>query len=652
MPAWTNVKLAFKNIMNKNKLKLFPIFLFLLIPLFLSGCGKKEEAPASVEAAIEVQARSVASSREIKQELEYPAIVAASTEAKLIAKSSGTLSGADFAVGDNVGVGQSLAKIDEIGAAGFNAGGVNSNQIKQAIIAVEQAQASYQLARSNYENLLLSSVKDLRQAEIARDQAAKGESNLGLTGAESLKSAELAYETAKIAAEQSRLSLVNREKQLQQGGVDANDNAELAASTALNAASSVLSGINNLTGFDDNNVVSVSYRSNLGALESSSYAQAENAYKAAQESYNSYVGASFSSMDERIKAVITLIDKVKALADATKYLFDKSIPSSSLPQSGGSGVSLSSLQSTAASYQSQLNGVLAQVRGSQQALTNVALNNDGMIDTLRQSYELAKKQEASAAQNLNNLRAGNTSQQDQAGFAVNLAQNQYENLKVKINSQILAAKTQMDSAQLQYNNASVSLQSLYDIHSLVSPIAGTVTQKLASNGDTVSAGQIVAVVSQVESLKVKFFVESDNILEMKLGAPVTAVSADGKIYPGIIAAVSAQADNATKRFQVEMQLEGQDKPLLGTVVTVKISLAKSVQAGVGSIIVPLSALEVGQNGNFIFLVDNGRARKVSVELQAVLGEMAQVKLEAGDEALVIIAGNKFLREGSAVTITQ
>ncbi len=638
--------------MNKNKFKFFFLFLFLLLPLLLSGCGKKEEEAAPAEAAVEVQARTVAASREVKQELEYPAIVAAGTEAKLIAKSSGTLSEADFAVGDNVSVGQSLAKIDEIGASGFNAGGVNSNQIKQAIIAVEQAQASYQLARSNYENLLLSSAKDLRQAEIARDQAANGQNNLGITGNESLKSAELAHETAKIAAEQARLSLVNREKQLQQGSADANQNADLAASTALNAASAVLSGINNLTGFDDNNVVSVAYRSNLGALESNSYTQAENAYKVAQTAYNSYTSSSFSSMDERIKAVISLVDKVKALADATKYLFDKSIPSSSLPQSGGSGASLASLQAAAAAYQSQLNGVLSQVRGAQQALANVALNNDGTIDTLRQSYELAKKQEASAAQNLNNLRAGNTSQQDQAGFAVNLAQNQYENLKVKINSQVLAAKTQMDSSQLQYNNAAVALQSLYDIHSLVSPIAGTVTQKMASNGDTVSAGQVVAVVSQMDNLKIKFFVEPENILEMKLGAPIAAVAADGKNYSGVIAAVSAQADAATKRFQVEMQLEGQDKPLLGTVVTVKISLSKSVQAGYGSIIVPLSSLEVGQNGNSIFLADNGQARKVNVELQAVLGEMAQIKLEAADESLVIIGGNKFLREGAAVTITQ
>jgi len=508
------------------------------------------------------------------------------------------------------------------------------------------------LARANYENILISSVKDQRQAEIARDQAAKGQTNLGLTAGESVKSAELAYETAKIAAEQARLTLVNRERQLTQGSSDAADNAELAATSAANTANSVITGINNLTGFDDNNVVSVSYRTNLGALESASYTQADNAYQVAKDAYNLYIGQTYSNINARLDAVIIMSEKVKALADATKYLFDKSIPSSALPQSASGGVSLSGLQSNASSYQSQLNGVLSQVRGAKQALTNVALNNDGTSDTLRQAYELAKKQEASAAQNLNNLKAGNTSQQDQAGYSVNLAQNQYENLKVKIDSQILAAKTQMDTAQLQYSNASVSLQSLYDIHAIVSPIAGTVTQKLASDGDTVSAGQLIAVVSQIDSLKVKFFVESENIMAMKLGSPVTAVDSEGKIFNGLISSVSAQADAATKRFQVEVQLDGQDKPLLGTVVTIKISLSKSVAAGDGSVLVPLSALEIGQNGNSVYILDGQTARKVTVDLKAVLGEMAQVKLDASDDALIIINGNKLIKEGDSVEIAQ
>lgn len=636
--------------MKRNKAGFLLLFLLVLLP-FLSGCGKKVEEAAPTPAATVVKVQTVADSHEVKQELEYPALVAAETEAKLIAKTSGTLSGADFAVGDQTSVGQSLAKIDEVGMTGANTGGVNSNQIRQAIIGVEQAQASYQLAKTNYENLLVSSVKDIKQAEISRDQAASGQSNLGITSNESVKSAELAYETAKIATEQAKLNLQNREKQLAQGSQDTNDNANTAADAAANTAGSILTGINNLAGFDDNNVVTLSYRNNLGALDSNAYNKADSAYEAAKEAYDQYGQQNLSNINTKVNAVISLTEKMKALADATKYLFDKSISSSALPQSSANGgSSLSGLQSTAAGYQSQLSATLNQVQGAKQGLTNTSLGNDTTSDSLQKAYDLAQKQEASAAQSLNNLKAGNTSQKDQAGFAVNLAENQYENLKVKIDSQLSAARTQVDTAQMQYNNAAVALQSLYDVHSIVSPIAGTVTQKLADTGDTVAAGQTVAVVSQTDSLKVKFFVESDYVLEMKLGTAVNVVDADGKVYPGLISSVSAQADAATKRFQVEVKLEGMEKPLLGTVVTVKVALSKSVGTRTDAVIVPLSALEIGQNNTSLFTVADNKAKKVAVEVISVIGEMAQVKIEAAPETQIIIDGNKFLKDGDNLEI--
>jgi hypothetical protein len=111
-----------------------------------------------------------------------------------------------------------------------------------------------------------------------------------------------------------------------------------------------------------------------------------------------------------------------------------------------------------ASYQTQINTVISQVKAAKQSLANVGLTNDSTLDSLEKAYELAKQQEALAAQNLTSLKAGNSSQKDQASFSADLAQNQYDNLKVKTNSQIAAARSQMESAQLQYVNAQVSLQ--------------------------------------------------------------------------------------------------------------------------------------------------------------------------------------------------
>lgn len=638
--------------MKIKKIMIFSLLLFTVVTL--SACGKKtsEEQNAEIEAPV-VEVQSVSNSRNLEQESIYPAIVSAGMEARLSAQMPGVVTGADFQVGDIVSAGQVLARVNEIGSNTSSFSGANSNQIRQAAIATQQAQAAYELARSNYENILISSTKDLEQANIARQQASSSLNNLGSTSGENIKSAQLAYESAQLAAEQARLSLVNREKQLDQSSKNIEANAKLAASAAFNIAGSVLTGINNITGLDDNNVVYINYRNNLGALDSSSYNRADLAYQVAKASYDDYLKQDANDTKDSLNQALNMLNKFKSLADATKYLFDKSIPSASLPQSSAVGVSLSSLQSAAASYQSQLNSALSQAQSASQALTNFDLENESVLDSLNQAYALTKKQEASAAQNLSSLKAGNKSQSDQASFSVSLADNQYENLKIKINSQILAAKTQMDSANLQYNNAAVALQGLYDTRSIVSPIDAKVFQKLVSNGDTVSAGQLMAVVGQSDGIKLKFFVEPENVAFISLEQEVRATDSDGKEYIGKISSVSAQADMISKRFQVEASLVNlENPPLLGTVVNVHLSLSKDSVLDNGSIFLPLSAIEIGQNGNFISLVEDNKVKKMAVEIDSVLGETAKVRLDAPGEALIIINGNKLLNEGDTVKIKQ
>ncbi|MDX9779060.1 MAG: efflux RND transporter periplasmic adaptor subunit [Patescibacteria group bacterium] len=625
---------------------------FLLLPtLLLTACGSEEEVQESIVEPVSVSVQKVADSRELSQQVSYPAIVSADMEARLTAQLPGIIAEANFAVGQTVTAGQVLAQVNEIGANTTTSAQASSNQIKQALIAVQQAQESFELARSNYENTTISAARDLEQARIARDQAAKGLDNLGSTADESIKSAELAYEAAQLASEQAKLNLENRQKQLIQNENNLKDNADLNISSSLNAISSILSGVNNLTGFDKNNVINISYRSNLGALDSSSYSRAEDAYQLAQNSYKEYLSRESQNTEQDLRDLLAVVTKAQELSDALKYLFDKSIPSSNLPQNGGTGVSLASLQSSAAAFQTQANGVFSQVQNSLQAWQNFSLERSSALDSLNQAYNLAQKQEASAAQNLKSLQAGNTSQQDQASFSLALADNQYENLKVKLDSQIAATKTQMDSAQLQYQNALVNLQSLYDSRSIVAPIDATVFQKLVSNGDTVSAGQLVAVIGKSDGLKLKFFIEAENVPLLSVGQIIRAVDSDEREYQGKISSIAAQADSISKRFQVEATLDNMENPpLLGTVVNVKLSLNKDALLSNGSIFLPLSILEIGQNGSYVFLLRDGKAYKQEVMIESVIGETAKLKLEANDNDLIITSGNKFLSDGQVVNI--
>lgn len=636
--------------MKNKKILLIPVLL--LFVFLLSACGKKDtSAPTVAPVPISVKGQTVSESLSIKQDLEYPGMVVAESEASIVAKVSGNLTAANFKVGDQVTLGQELGKIDDVNSASFNPSNYNTSQIKQATNAVSQAEAAYNLAKNNYDNLLISSVKDLRSAEISRDQAAKGQSNLDITAAESIKSAELAYDTSKIAVEQARLTLENRQKLADQAAQDINTNAENTASSVLSLASTVITNINNITALDPNNTVSISYRSNLGALDSSTYEATKQSYQAAKNAYTDYGLKKFASLDDKLKAIRIVVDAVKKLTDDSKLLFDKTITSTNLPQTSLTGPSLSNLQAAVAAYQTQMSGAISQIDGTTQALTNINLNNTSLLDSLRQAYDLAKQQQASAEQALNNLKAGNTSQKDQAGFVYNLAQNQYDNLRVKIESQILGAKTQMETSQFQYTNAVTALQSLYDAHSVIVPLTGTITKVFIANGEAVAPGQPILTVSQTQNIKVQFYVAPDNLAAIKPGLAVKVVSDNNTSYDGVVAAVSPQADPITRRFLVEVKLEKNGDLFLGTVVTVKLSLIKSVNVP-DSIIIPLAAVTVGQNGSYIFVSENNQAKKVAVEIIEVIGEVAKIKVALPAETIIITDGNKLLSEGQAISLTK
>ena len=630
--------------------KFFLAGFLVLLSLTLSACGSavSEEMPEAKP--LSVSGKTVLETLTWEQELSYPGIISSESEAKIIAKTGGTISGFDVAIGTKVVPGQELGRIDD--QAGASSSNFNASQVKQAQIGVEQAQAAYQLAKTNYENLLLSSSKDLKSAELSWEQATTNEKNLTLTASESFKSAELAYETAKIAVEQAKNNLDSGQKQLAQSEADALENASLAADSATATSGSLLGGINNMAAFDDNGVVNINYLPSLGALEANSYGQAEWAYEKAKGLYDEYLKTNYADTPARLTAATEVLEETKAAVDATKYLLEKSIPSATLPQNSALGISLSGLQQQTAGYQTQANGALAQAKAAAQGLNNLTLNRQSTIQNLEKAYQLAKQQEAAAAQNLNNLQAGNISQKDQAGLAADLAQNQYDNLKVKMSSQLAVARAQTDSARLQYENAQISLQSLFDVHSIISPISGTLTSKALTNGDTVGAGQLVATVSQVEKLKVHFYLEADRVSDVKAGTTAIVKDNSGREYPGVISSVSQQPEERSRRFLAELSLEKDEGLTIGSVVDVKIKITQTLNPADGLSWLPLSVLTVGQSETKILVYDNGQAREQIVNVVEVQGEMAKVKTDLAPEEIIIVNGNKLISPGQAITLGE
>lgn len=232
---------------------------------------------------------------------------------------------------------------------------------------------------------------------------------------------------------------------------------------------------------------------------------------------------------------------------------------------------------------------------------------------------------------------------EQADEAKDLARENYKDQKND------ATKTAKEIAELQYDNAETSLQAAIDSHYVKAPIAGTVTRKHVNAGDSIAAGQPVATISKNDKVNIQFFVDPKERNEFLVGQSVRVEDSAGNTIDAKITSVASQADPATKRFLVKAQPKVKGDLLAGNIVTVNVT-SRQTAVEDNAILLPLSALTVGQNENFIFIVEDSKAKKVTVEVAEIVGETAKIVSPLEEDTQIIVRGNKLVTEGETVNI--
>jgi RND family efflux transporter MFP subunit len=222
------------------------------------------------------------------------------------------------------------------------------------------------------------------------------------------------------------------------------------------------------------------------------------------------------------------------------------------------------------------------------------------------------------------------------------AKDSYENNKT------FANKKARDVAKLDWESAKVNLRSALDDRFVVSPISGSVTERFVNLGDSVAAGQTIATISKTGLTKIQFFVNKEELSNFKIGSPIT-IQEDGNDSKGIVVRIAPVADPATRRFLIEARSAEKKSFLIGSIINVALKIERSVKQP-GNLILPLSALTIGQNENYLFIIENGRAKKINITILDVAGEAAEIKADIPADAKIIINGNKLLKDGDLISL--
>jgi membrane fusion protein, multidrug efflux system len=195
-----------------------------------------------------------------------------------------------------------------------------------------------------------------------------------------------------------------------------------------------------------------------------------------------------------------------------------------------------------------------------------------------------------------------------------------------------------------------------DYTTIRAPISGRAGFRLIDEGNLVNAGQQTGIVSiaQLQPITVVFaepqgFVPRINE-ELAAGAPpVTVMDAEGhKLATGSLSISDNQVDVATGTIRLKAEFDNKDNALWpGLAVTTGLQLG--VEKGV--LIVPTEVVQHGQNGLFVFIIDDqnrAQLRQVKIAHEDTATAVISEGLKEGDR--VVTSGQFLLQPGSIVSI--
>ena len=214
---------------------------------------------------------------------------------------------------------------------------------------------------------------------------------------------------------------------------------------------------------------------------------------------------------------------------------------------------------------------------------------------------------------------------------------EFEWLQVKTAAE--NARSAARSAALRYERAAVS-----------APFDGVFVERYVELGQLVVPGQRVARVVDPFRLKLVGALTEGEVRWVREGEPAwLEVDGVGEPLPAVVAYVSVEADPVNGKFAVEIEVDNPELRLRAGVVG-RAELTKAVHPRV--LAVPRDAIVRGNQGDTVFVVDDGHAVPHRVTLGPGQGMMVMVQegLEAGQQ--VVVRGQRMLEAGTPVRVQE
>ena len=215
---------------------------------------------------------------------------------------------------------------------------------------------------------------------------------------------------------------------------------------------------------------------------------------------------------------------------------------------------------------------------------------------------------------------------------------------VTVGEDILAAEAQVTQAEAGVLSAQASLEKTI----VRSPISGEINQINIELGDFVSSFEEVAVVANNNALEITTFINEEDKKSIAVGS---SVNIEGDI-DGVVTRIAPALDRSTGKIEVAIGVEDDENSLVnGQSVSIEIERVGNqdvVDSGV--ITIPISALKITSDNNFVFTVSNeSKLIAHKVDVGSIVGEKIIIR-DGISPTMEIVLDARGLREGQEVII--
>ncbi|GIW79686.1 MAG: hypothetical protein KatS3mg105_1493 [Gemmatales bacterium] len=197
------------------------------------------------------------------------------------------------------------------------------------------------------------------------------------------------------------------------------------------------------------------------------------------------------------------------------------------------------------------------------------------------------------------------------------------------------------------------LEEQLERHTIRAPFDGYITAEFTEVGQWLKPGDPVVEIAELAEVDVQVGVLEDYVGFLREGQTVRVdVGAlPDRTFTGTIQLIVPKGDLRSRTFPVKIRLK--NKKLGKKNVLLKAGMFARVTLPVGELdkeayFVPKDALVLGGSRHLVFVVKQGIARRVPVELGLAHEDWIEVKGELSDNDVVVVQGNERLRPGQKV----